>query len=95
MRLTIRQWEQKNHDTRALQPLQAWMLFLDNGIWSGFQRHMEIAESFEQPLTTMLRRGGIFSLPPDTEALIPRSSDEGKVLEAKWRKWVQRESFKR
>ncbi|OWO98568.1 hypothetical protein B2J93_2886 [Marssonina coronariae] len=96
VRLTVGDlWERKNSSTRTLQPLQAWMLFLDTGMWSGFQRQMEIAESFSQNLITMMRRGGILSSPLDTNALVPKPSDEGQVLEAKWRKWSHRESFKR
>ncbi|KAK0127676.1 hypothetical protein ONS96_007195 [Cadophora gregata f. sp. sojae] len=96
VRITIGDlWEKKNSNTRSLQPLQAFMLCLDTGLWSGFQRQMEIAESFAQPLVTMMRRGGILSPPLDTHALVPRETDEGQVLEVKWRKWCQRESFKR
>ena len=43
----------------------------------------------------MMRRGGIFGAPADSQALIPHESDTGKVLEAKWKKWTERESFKR
>jgi hypothetical protein len=39
--------------TRKLQPLQAWMLSLDAGLWSGFQRQMEVTESFGQTLITV------------------------------------------
>ncbi|KAH9218661.1 hypothetical protein DL95DRAFT_434210 [Leptodontidium sp. 2 PMI_412] len=96
VRITIGElWEKKNSNTRALQPLQGFMLCLDTGLWSGFQRQMEIAESFVQPLVTMMRRGGILGSPLDTHALVPKDSDEGQVLEVKWRKWSQRESFKR
>jgi hypothetical protein len=43
----------------------------------------------------MMRRGGMLGAAPDTQALIPRESDTGQILEAKWKKWIQRESFKR
>lgn len=43
----------------------------------------------------MMRRGGMLGAPPDTQALIPHESDIGQILEAKWKKWTQRESFKR
>ena len=43
----------------------------------------------------MMRRGGMLGAAPDTQALIPHESDTGQILEAKWKKWVQRESFKR
>ena len=42
-----------NNATRDLKNLQAFMLHLDVGIWSGFKRKMEIAESFVQPLLTV------------------------------------------
>lgn len=29
------------------------MLALDSGLWSGFQRQMELAESFGQPIITV------------------------------------------
>ncbi|KAE9363819.1 hypothetical protein N431DRAFT_489671 [Stipitochalara longipes BDJ] len=88
-------WDQENIATRKLQPLQAWMLCLDAGLWSGFQRPMEVTESFAQTLITMMRRGGMLGAAPDTQALIPHESDTGQILEAKWKKWIQRESFKR
>ncbi|TGO62073.1 hypothetical protein BCON_0022g00100 [Botryotinia convoluta] len=88
-------WERANSNTRKLQPLQAWMLSLELGLWSGFQRNMELAESFSQPLITMMRRGGILSAASDSQNLIPNQNDTGKGLEAKWQTWAQRESFKR
>ena len=43
----------------------------------------------------MMRRGGMLGMPVDTAALIPHESDIGQVLEAKWKRWIQLESFKR
>lgn len=43
----------------------------------------------------MMRRGGILGAAADTQSLIPHESDTGQVLEAKWKKWTERESFKR
>jgi hypothetical protein len=43
-------WEEDNRNTRNLQALQAFMIGLDIGLWSGFRRNMEIAESFGQPI---------------------------------------------
>jgi hypothetical protein len=43
----------------------------------------------------MVRRGGMFGASTDAQSLIPLGSDEGPVLENKWKKWVQREAFKR
>ncbi|KAK7740812.1 hypothetical protein SLS53_005281 [Cytospora paraplurivora] len=44
------QFEKSNANTRDLKALQAFMLSLEVGMWSGFKRQMEIAESFIQPL---------------------------------------------
>ncbi|KAK4900453.1 hypothetical protein LTR28_001416, partial [Elasticomyces elasticus] len=50
-------WEEDNSGTRDLQLLQAYGLNLEIGLWSGNSRKIELAESFLQPLVTMLRRG--------------------------------------
>lgn len=42
-----------------------------------------------------MRRGGMFGTTANTQALIPQDSDTGEVLEAKWKKWTERESIKR
>jgi hypothetical protein len=88
------------------------MIGLDIGLWSGFKRKMEIAQSFAQPIiivrppsifeffeTTltvgqMLRRAGAFA-PSNQMSADPRLEDSEAVLESKWRKWAERESFKR
>ncbi|KAK1596862.1 uncharacterized protein LY79DRAFT_33894 [Colletotrichum navitas] len=88
-------FEGSNTFTRDLEALQASMLTLDTGIWSGFKRKMEIAESFLQPPMTMLRRAGSFSTPPDSPAIIPTLEDPPDVLDTKWRKFAKRESYKR
>ncbi len=43
----------------------------------------------------MLRRAGVFSAPADLATLIPTASDPPGVLEAKWAKFITRESYKR
>ncbi|KAH8882719.1 hypothetical protein GQ53DRAFT_831353 [Thozetella sp. PMI_491] len=88
-------FESRNANTRDLQCLQAFMLELDTAVWSGFKRKTEIAESFLQALTTMLRRGGVFSAPADSPAIVPLASDSSETLEAKWNKFITRESYKR
>lgn len=88
-------WEASNDTTRELQILQAYTLNLDIGIWSGYKRKMEIAESFAQPITTMLRRAGAFSAARDSSKIVPSAADSDEVVEAKWKKFVRRESFKR
>ncbi|KAF2111901.1 hypothetical protein BDV96DRAFT_581966 [Lophiotrema nucula] len=87
-------FESDNTLVRDLEMSQAFMLHLEIGLWSGSSRKIEIAESFQQPLLSMLRRGGrfrrssypIFAFGPE---------DEGVVLERKWRAWAEQESFKR
>ncbi|PQE22019.1 c6 transcription factor protein [Rutstroemia sp. NJR-2017a BBW] len=88
-------FDRENSATRRLHPLQAWMLLLDAALWSGFKKQMELAESFLEPLITMMRRGGMLGMTADAQTLVPHESDTGQVLEAKWKKWVHHESFKR
>ncbi|KAI0125178.1 hypothetical protein BJ170DRAFT_584813 [Xylariales sp. AK1849] len=88
-------FERSNANTRNLPCLQALMLQLDIGLWSGFKRKMEIAESFAQPLVTMLRRAGMFSAEADTSVFAPHTSDPPEKLEKKWRRFIQGESYKR
>ena len=45
--------------TRDLSLVQGWVLVLEIGLWSGVKRKMEIAEGFQQPITTV---GLAFSL---------------------------------
>ncbi|KAI9825939.1 MAG: hypothetical protein M1819_000458 [Sarea resinae] len=87
-------FEEDNSLTRELQILQGYVLQLDLGLWSGCKRKMELAESFEQPLLTMLRRAGRFRRSTES-SFVPLSSDEGEILEAKWHQWAKHESFKR
>jgi hypothetical protein len=47
------QFESSNANTRNLKCLQANMLQLDMGLWSGFKRKTELAESFLGPLLTV------------------------------------------
>lgn len=109
------QFENSNVNTRDLKALQAFMLCLEVGMWSGFKRKIEISESFILPLLTvsasehgpdprwtltfgflkMLRRAGMFSASADSPSLLPLDSDSAEVLEAKWQKFISRESYKR
>ncbi|KAK3943196.1 hypothetical protein QBC46DRAFT_307969 [Diplogelasinospora grovesii] len=88
-------FEASNENTRKLECHQSYMLQLDIGIWSGFKRKTELAESFLQPLLTMLRRGGFLTAPADSPSLVPFHSDSPEVVEAKWHKFIRRESYKR
>ncbi|KAI4703069.1 hypothetical protein J4E81_001946 [Alternaria sp. BMP 2799] len=87
-------FEEDNTAIRDLQHLQTFLLQLKVGMWSGISRKMEIAESFLQPLMTMLRRGGRFRRSTWKE-ISPSPDDQGSVLEDKWLSWVNQESFLR
>lgn len=88
------QYERDNTFIRDLRTSQAYALTIDIGMWSGNRRKTEIAESFSQPLITMLRRALRFrrSVYP---TIVPLAEDVGQVLESKWQSWVNQESFKR
>lgn len=43
----------------------------------------------------MLRRAGAFAPAGNASLLIPTSNDTDAILESKWKKWAERESFKR
>lgn len=86
------QFENNNSLIRELQLKQAFLLSLEIGLWSGNSRKIELAESFAQPLHTMLRRSGKFrrsSYPP----IIPNRDDSGDELAQKWAQWIQQESY--
>ncbi|KAJ5126402.1 hypothetical protein N7448_005704 [Penicillium atrosanguineum] len=87
-------YEKDNSTTRDLRTSQTYAVNLDIGIWSGNRRKTEIAESFLQPLITMLRRALRFRRSVYT-AIVPLAEDTGDVLERKWRGWIEQESFKR
>lgn len=88
------QVEEDNTLMRDLQIMQASLLQLKIGLWSGDSRKMELAEGFQQVLVTMARRGGLFRR-GTYERIIPYAEDNGEVLENKWRQWVKQESRKR
>lgn len=43
----------------------------------------------------MLRRAGAFSASADSPTLLPLDTDSPEALEAKWKKFISRESYKR
>lgn len=88
------QVEEDNTLMRDLQIMQASLLQLKIGLWSGDSRKMELAEGFQQVLVTMARRGGFFRR-GTYERIVPYAEDNGDVLESKWRQWVRQESRKR
>jgi hypothetical protein len=87
-------FEEDNSSIRDLQHLRTFLLQEVVGMWSGVSRKMEIAESFLQPLVTMIRRGG--KLRRSTwRDVVPAAEEEGSSLEAKWQEWVYQESYLR
>ncbi|KAJ5642882.1 uncharacterized protein N7484_005389 [Penicillium longicatenatum] len=87
-------YEKDNIATRDLRTSQTYALTIDIGVWSGNRRKTEIAESFSQPLITMLRRGLRFRRSVYT-TIIPLAEDTDDILERKWHEWIEQESFKR
>ncbi|PYH48928.1 putative C6 and C2H2 transcription factor RegA-like [Aspergillus saccharolyticus JOP 1030-1] len=87
-------YETDNRTTRDLRASQTFALVLDIGLWSGNGRRTEIAESFQQPLLTMLRRALRLRRSVYT-VIVPTISDTQEELEQKWRDWAELESFKR
>ncbi|KAF2725225.1 hypothetical protein K431DRAFT_281177 [Polychaeton citri CBS 116435] len=88
------QVEDDNTLMRDLQIMQASLLQLKIGLWSGDSRKMELAEGFQQVLITMARRGGLFRR-GTYDRIVPFPEDQGEVLDRKWKQWVQQESRKR
>ncbi|KAK8232707.1 hypothetical protein HDK77DRAFT_494303 [Phyllosticta capitalensis] len=82
--------ESDNSVLRDLQYLQAYMIWIDIGIFCGRKRPMEIAESDLQPLCTALRKAGAFNVSFYTR-ITPSASDSDEVLEHKWRNWVKQD----
>ncbi|KAG6155167.1 hypothetical protein E4U37_001428 [Claviceps purpurea] len=87
-------FEENNTAIQNGSLVQALILVQDLGLWSGNRRRMEIAECHLVIPITMMRYRGKFqraSYPP----LNVDSSDEGDVLQEKWRTWIEREQWKR
>ncbi|OJJ85014.1 uncharacterized protein ASPGLDRAFT_73735 [Aspergillus glaucus CBS 516.65] len=76
------------------QKLQAYVLILHMGLWSGHKRRIEIAESFGQPIVTMLQRASRFK-GEAYSAVRPEEGDHSETLERKWHEWAEAESYKR
>ncbi|QIX01955.1 hypothetical protein AMS68_007472 [Peltaster fructicola] len=88
------QVEEDNTLMRDLEIMQASLLQLKIGMWSGDSRKMELAEGFQQVLVTMARRSGIFRR-GTYDHIVPLPDDRGELLDTKWRRWVKQESRKR
>ncbi|UZP37771.1 hypothetical protein NXS19_005587 [Fusarium pseudograminearum] len=80
---------------RDMMLLQASMLHVETGQWSGFNRQTVVAESSAPQLFTLLRRTGKTSFTSDTNICTPNTGDPPEILESKWRNFVTIESRKR
>ncbi|PWY62329.1 C2H2 type zinc finger domain protein [Aspergillus eucalypticola CBS 122712] len=87
-------YESDNRIIRHLRPSQTFAVVIDIGLWSGNGRRTEIAESFQQPLVTMLRRALRFRRTIYT-TIVPSPEDNEEELEKKWHAWIEQESFRR
>ncbi|KAI1263054.1 hypothetical protein F5Y18DRAFT_395944 [Xylariaceae sp. FL1019] len=95
IRLAIpERFEEKNKTITDPSLVQAVIIGQDIGLWSGNRRQMEIAESFGLLPINMMRYRGRFqhSSYPRIEV---HESDQGEVLEEKWKAWSRAESWKR
>ncbi|KAL1861351.1 hypothetical protein VTK73DRAFT_7126 [Phialemonium thermophilum] len=88
-------WERNNALTRDLELWQAYYIILEIGLWSGYSRKVEIAESFLQPVITMVRRDGRFRRSGYPRPHVPGRDEDGAALHDAWIAWVGEESFKR
>ncbi|EAA63359.1 hypothetical protein AN3391.2 [Aspergillus nidulans FGSC A4] len=87
-------FEGNNTTIRDLHLHQAYLLYLEIGLWSGNSRKIEISEAFRQPLVTMVRRGGMFH--HSAYAPLPTQLDEaGHSLSEAWHAWAYKEAYKR
>ncbi|KIL89329.1 hypothetical protein FAVG1_07723 [Fusarium avenaceum] len=82
-----------NSIIRDLELAQAFLITVEVGLWSGQMKQTEAAESFLQPLLTMMRRTGKFNHSSYPNMRIDNVED-GR-LESFWQEWVELESFKR
>ncbi|PKS12542.1 hypothetical protein jhhlp_000750 [Lomentospora prolificans] len=87
-------WERDNTLIRDLELVQAFFITLEIGLWSGHGRKVEIAESFLQPLLTMVRRGSKFRRSAYPKIILQPDEDPASVVQT-WHSWVRQESFKR
>lgn len=94
-RLTIpTKFEEDHRSIRDLGLLQSLILTQDIALWSGNRHKMEIAECHLVIPVTMMRYRGRYQR--SSYPVIPvNASDEGEVLQEKWKKWVEHEQWKR
>ncbi|CAG8172161.1 unnamed protein product [Penicillium olsonii] len=86
--------ENDNSVLRDIQWLQASMLWLDIGIFCGYKRKMQIAESYLQPLCTAFRRAVAFDR-STYSLLVPPIGNDESLLRKVWHDWIKQESLKR
>lgn len=95
VRLAISEvFETDNSSTRRLQPIQAYLLWVGVGVWSGFRRKTEIACSFLQPAVTMLTWSNSLTK-FRYQDFAPLIGDSDEILNEKWRSWLDQEGRKR
>ncbi|EPS31052.1 hypothetical protein PDE_06006 [Penicillium oxalicum 114-2] len=87
--------EEDNSMLRDLQYLQASMIWLDIGVFCGYTRKMQIAESYLQPLVTALRRGAAFDQSTYTVITPYTFENNEESLQRAWHAWVRQESLRR
>ncbi|KAF4450833.1 hypothetical protein F53441_6104 [Fusarium austroafricanum] len=81
--------------SRDIMLLQASLLHLETGQWSGFNLQTETAESLAPQFLILLRRIGKLSFTSDTNTHTPNTGDSHEVLDSKWRNFATLESYKR
>ncbi|UNI14453.1 hypothetical protein JDV02_001082 [Purpureocillium takamizusanense] len=95
VRITIpARFEENNTAIQRLGLVQSLILVQDLGLWSGNRRKMEIAECHLVIPVTMMRYRGRFQR-SKYPVIAVDSTDEGEVLERKWKQWVEMEQWKR
>ncbi|KAF5576354.1 transcription factor Pig1p [Fusarium pseudocircinatum] len=80
---------------RDITLLQASVLHLETGQWSGFNRQTEMAESFAPQILILLRKAGKLSFTSDLTTHTPNTGDSSETLESKWQTFMAIESYKR
>ncbi|KAM7223238.1 hypothetical protein V8F06_001451 [Rhypophila decipiens] len=95
VRVTIfDRFEEANTKIADIVPVQTLIMVQDVALWSGNRRKMEIAECHLQIPIAMMRYRGRFQR-SSYPSVVVDVSDEGKVLEEKWKRWYELESWKR
>ncbi|KAF9762377.1 hypothetical protein IL306_003434 [Fusarium sp. DS 682] len=87
--------ESSHAASRDITLLQASVLHLETGQWSGFNRQTEVAEGFAPQLLTLLRRTGKLSFTSDLTTHTPNADDSSETIELKWQNFTTIESYKR